>query len=109
MSQKIKLLEEKIEKTKLSLLEMKDIRPGSLSQQFRDPEKQEGGFWQLNCTFLGKTTTDYVRPDSLKTIRSEIKEYQSFKKKIDRLIELSIQLSRLRVKESKKSVSNKIG
>ena len=96
-------LKERIAAIKAQLLEVGDMRPGSLSQQFKNPKEKQGAFWQLNCTFGGKTSTEYVRPDSLESVRAELQEYLRFRTLVDQWIEASIQLSRVQKRRVKTS------
>jgi len=92
-------LERRIARTKSQLLKIGPMRPGSLSQQYRKPKDKTGPFWQLNCTHNMKTTTEYVRPECLTEIRTELLEYQKFRKLVERWIDDSLTLSRLKVKK----------
>lgn len=94
-------IEAKIAAIKTKLMSIGEMRPGSLSQQFKKPKEREGAFWQLNCTFQGKTSTEYVRPDSMAFIRAELKEYQRFRRLVDQWVAASILLSRLKKRKIK--------
>lgn len=99
-SNRIPQLEARIAKTKMQLQNIGPMRPGSLSQQFRKPKERKGAFWQLNCTHKMKTTTEYVRPECLPQIRLEIREYQKFRRLVERWIEDCLAVSRLKVKKT---------
>src|SRR5947209_13476492 len=67
-------LQAQIEKVKAELLKLGPMRPGSLSQQYSACQKpgckcvdpahpqKHGPFYQLSYTHLGKSTTQFVRP-----------------------------------------------
>ena len=101
MNKSLASIENKIAKLKEKIAGIGDMRPGSLSQQFKNPKDKQGGFWQLNSTFLGKTSTEYVRKDSLAFIRAELKEYLRFRRLADQLVAENIKRSRLKMKLAK--------
>jgi len=99
-TQKIAQLETRIQSIQEQLQTIGAMRPGSLSRQFRKPKEKKGAFWQLNCTHKMRTTTEYVRPECLPQIRAELKEYQRFRKLVEKWIENSLLISRLKTKKA---------
>jgi len=100
MRTRLNEISQQIADIKVALAEIRDMRPGNLNQQFRKPKDKKGGYYQLNYTHKNKTRTEYVRQGMIETIRSEISEYQKFRALCDKWIELSIEASKRRVKES---------
>lgn len=81
---------------KQRLVDLGDMRPGTLSVQYRNPTERKIPFNQISYTYRGKSRSEYVRPENLEVVRREIQAYKSFKRILDRLINLSIRASRIR-------------
>ena len=99
--QSLKKLEARIAEIRRQFMEMGDMRPGTLSVQYRKPEEKKTPFNQLSYTHKGKGRSEYVRTENLPAIRREIKAYKRFKTLVDELVSLSMEASRLRCKERK--------
>jgi hypothetical protein len=89
-------IENRIRALKRHLASVGNMRPGSLSVQYRNPAQQKTPFHQVSYTHKGKSRSEYVRPENVETVRREINAYKRFKSMLDQLIALSIQASRLR-------------
>lgn len=83
------------------LAEIEDMRPGTLSVQYRKPEEEKYPFHQLSYTFKGKSRSEYVRSENLAVIQGEIEAFKRFKALSEKIVELSIEASRIRCKEKK--------
>jgi hypothetical protein len=94
-------LESEINKTKQLLLELGDMRPGSLSRQMRKAKEKYGAYWQLSYTHMGKGRTEYIKPETLKQVKTEVANYKRYRKLSDRLVKLSIEKSRLKMELGK--------
>ena len=88
---------ERVKKIKEELKEMGPMRPGTLSRQYKSPQKKAGAYWQLSYTRKMKSRTEYVRPDSVLEIRRQIAAYKRFKILIDRWVDLAIEYSKLKM------------
>ena len=88
-------IERRIEKIKAELAEMGEMRPGSLTRQYKDPEYQSGPYYQLSYTLDMKSRTEYIRRGCVSDIRRQIRNYKRFKKLSGEWIVLSIAHSRL--------------
>jgi hypothetical protein len=88
-------IEKEIQSIKSQLLELGDMRPGSLTKQYRHPKERTGAFFQISYTHQMKSKTEYVRPEFVKEVRQQIRNYKKFKKLIEKWIELGIQYSQL--------------
>jgi len=87
------------------------MRPGSLSKQYnvcgnpgcrcKDPvkPKRHGPYLQLSYSRGGKSKTEFIRKEMAPRVRRELKNYKGFEQLRDELIDLSIELSRLRGSE----------
>ena len=120
MNAKARALQERIEKIKREISALGDLRPGYLSQQFNvcgtakcrckaDPPQRHGPYYQIGWTRKRKSTSRFVRKPHVSRVRREIKNYERLQSLIDRWIELSIQLSDLRLKEGTASTSARSG
>lgn len=91
-------IERRIERIKAELAEMGEMRPGSLTRQYKDPESQRGPYYQLSYTLDMKSRTEYIRRECVSDIRRQIRIYKHFKKLSGEWIALSIEHSRLTMK-----------
>ena len=89
-------VENKIAALKQRLVRLGDMRPGTLSVQYRNPAQQRTPFNQISYTHKGKSRSEYVRPANLPVIRRELANYRTFKTITGQLVTLSIKASRLR-------------
>ena len=112
--QKIHRWQERIRRIKEDLLDLGDMRPGALSEQYnvcgnpncrckdsKNPKKH-GPYYQLSYTHKGKSTTEFVTKDRVSEVRQQIRNYRSFKKLIEEWVDLSIKIAKLRKQESRK-------
>ena len=102
-TKKIQKLEDKISKLKQSISSLGNLRPGSVSQQIAGgPNRKPRKYWQISYTYKMRSRTDYLRDDLVDSVKNETLEYKKFKKIIDEIIELSIQLSKEKIEIAKK-------
>jgi len=87
-------LEADIRQVQVALASLGPMRPGTLSQQFRQPKTREGECSQLSYTYQGKSRTEYVRPAEVAAVRQEVAEYQRFKTLTARWVDLALERSR---------------
>ena len=104
MEVKIEKIENEIVEIKQKLMGIGDMRPGSLTQQFRKPKEKVGGFFQVSYTHKMKSRTEYVRLDYVETVRIEIQNYKEFKKLTEKWSDLALELSLYKMKLSKQKV-----
>lgn len=100
-AKRLKQIKEKIQKIKSQLLEIQQMRPGSLSRQFKNPKEKKGGYHQLSYTYKMRSRTEYIRPEFVDEIQEQVAVYKRFRKLIKEWIELSIEYSRLKMKQTK--------
>ena len=91
-------IERRIEKIKVELAEIGEMRPGSLTRQYKDPERGSEPYYQLSYTLDMKSRTEYIRREWVSDIRRQIRHYKRFKKLSGEWIVLSIEHSRLAMK-----------
>ncbi|MEI9479813.1 MAG: DUF6788 family protein [Deltaproteobacteria bacterium] len=96
MDRTLKKIEKKIEKIKKELMEIGEMRPGSLTLQYRKSKSKDKqlGFYQVSYTHKMKSKTEYVRPQHVENMKTQIKTYKKFKKLVETWIDLSIEHSR---------------
>jgi hypothetical protein len=103
----LKQLENQIKKIKNEISQIGEMRPGSLSLQYKNPKEKKGSYYQLSYTHKMKSRTQYVRPESVEEIRKQITVYKRFKKLVERWIELAIKHSQVKMQQTTKNSSNK--
>jgi hypothetical protein len=99
---RIEQIYKRIESIKAELTAIDEMRPGSLSKQFKEPDVQRGAYYQLNYSHGGRSRTEYVAPAFLRDVRRQIGNYKRFKALTAEWIELSIGQSRLKIKSAGK-------
>ena len=100
---RIRQIETQIEKIKTQLQEIGEMRPGSLTRQYRVPKEKSGPYYQLSYMHKMKSRTDYVRPQFVGRVRKQAAAYKRFRKLVDRWIELAILHSKLTIEIDKKN------
>ncbi len=99
---RIRQIETQIERIKEQLQEIAEMRPGSLTRQYRVPKEKVGPYYQLSYMHKMKSRTDYVRPQFVAIIRKQVATYKRFRKLVERWIELAILHSKLTMEIDKK-------
>ena len=102
---RLKQIERRIERIKEALSKIGPMRPGSLTQQYKDPKAKSGPYWQISYTRNMRSRSDYVRAHCVARIRKEISTYKRFRKLMDEWVDLGIEASKLRMKIDKKQGS----
>jgi len=102
---KLRQIEKQIETIKAQLQDIGEMRPGSLTQQYKVPKEKIGPYYQLSYMHKMKSRTNYVRPQFVSQIRKQVANYKRFKKLTERWIELAIQHSTLTMDIAKKKGS----
>jgi len=102
---KLQQIENQINKIKTELQQLGEMRPGSLSRQYKVPKKQIGPYYQLSYTHKMKSRTEYIRSEFVNEIKQQVAVYKKFKKLIERWIDLAIDYSRLKMKLAKRAKS----
>jgi hypothetical protein len=99
---RLEQIHKRIERIKAELLAIDEMRPGSVSKQFKDPDLKRGAYYQLNYFAGGRSRTDYVATTVLRDVRRQIGNHKRFKALTAEWVELSIEQSRLRIKAASK-------
>jgi hypothetical protein len=87
-------IEKQIEAIKQEILEIGEMRPGSLSLQYKNPKEKTVSFYQLSYTYKMKSKTEYIRPQFVYEIKRQIENYKKFKKLTEKWIDLAIEFSK---------------
>ncbi len=97
-NKKLAQIEQRIQKTKTKIVLIGEMRPGSLTRQYKHSEDQTGAYYQISYTLDMKSRTEYVRKECVRDIRRQIANYRRFKKLTTEWIRLSIEHSKLSMK-----------
>jgi len=106
-------LKNRIQKIKQQIAALGDLRPGALSQQYNicgnpscqckaTPPVKHGPYYQISFTWKGKSTTQFVRDDDVPEARRQLENYRQLRELVEQWVTLSLELSRLRVRERRK-------
>ena len=98
-----KNLAARIDAAKKAISGLGDMRPGHLSSQKRASGRNVREYAQLSYTFQKRSRTDYVQPEDMERIRSEIDTYRKFKGLCERLVALSIAESKRKTQQRVKA------
>ena len=101
-------LERQIAKVKRELVELGDLRPGSLSPQYNvcgklncrckaTPPEKHGPYYQVSYTRKGKSSSKFVKQRDLPAVCEQLDNYERMKTLIDCWIDLATELSTLRL------------
>ena len=111
---RLQQFEEQIQQTQRQLLALGDMRPGSLSRQYNvcgkagcrckaaQNPKRHGPYHQLSYVHRGKSTSQFIRPAMVKTVKSQIANYKAFRKLTERWIDLALKTAKLKLAAAKK-------
>jgi hypothetical protein len=99
-SKSIQQIEDEIQAIKSQLQALGEMRPGSLTRQYRNRKERTGAFFQISYTHRMKSKTEYVRPAFVKNVRRQIRNYKKFKKLVERWVALGILHSQLTMKSA---------
>ena len=94
----LRQLENRIERVKAKLSKIGPMRPGSLTQQYKNPKEQTGAYYQLSYTLDMRSRTEYIQKDCLGEVRRQINQYRRYKQLNAEWISLSIEHSKLWMK-----------
>ena len=78
-SKRLTVIRKRIGSIKAQLASIEDMRPGSLTRQYKDPENRNEPYYQLSYTRQMRSRTEYVPRDYLPEVRREIRNYKRFK------------------------------
>ena len=97
-SKRLDEIRKRLDRIKAELAAIDEMRPGSLTRQYKDPQTPSGSYYQLSYTRDMKSRTEYIARDCLRDVRRQIGNYKRFKALTAQWIALSIEQSRLKMK-----------
>jgi hypothetical protein len=112
MTTRIDQWQERIQRIKKELVELGDMRPGSLTEQYnvcgkagcrcKDPKepKKHGPYYQISYTHMGKSTSEFVKKHLVAEARQQLRNYARFKKLTDEWVALSLKIIKARKKSA---------
>lgn len=98
----MKEIENRINEIKKELQQLGDLRPGSLTKQYKKPMEKEGAFYQINYTHLMKSRSDYVRKEFVNEMKKQTKEFKKMKALIEEWVDLGIKKSKILMKTKRR-------
>ena len=104
MQKRVLQIQRRIEKIKQQFQGVGEMRPGSLTRQYKKPKEKKGGFYQISYTYRMKSKTEYVRPEFIKDLKGQIVNFKKFKKLTQEWTDLAIELSILKIKIAKNNL-----
>jgi hypothetical protein len=104
MPTKTAKIEQRIEAIKMELMELGDMRPGSLSMQTRS---WGGQYCQLSYTHRGKGHTEYIRNDIREQTEQQLQNYKRFKALTLEWMDRAIELAKIKAQLKKAKDSRK--
>lgn len=96
MRERLRKLEKQIQRIRDEVYKIRDMRPGSVSCQYKDPRAKAGAYHQLSYTYKMKSHTEYVPLEQMVEIKRQTAEFRRFRKLIDKWTELAIEHARLK-------------
>jgi hypothetical protein len=90
-------IEKQIDKIKQELLDIGEMRPGSLTKQYRNAKEKKWEFYQISYTHKMKSKTEYVRAPHVDDLKQQINTYKKFKALMEKWIDLSIEHSKIKM------------
>lgn len=100
--ERLDAIKKRITAIKQELLNIGEMRPGSLTRQYKDPKSRAGPYYQLSYTHQMRSRTDYVPRSALPELRPQIRNYKRFKSLTAEWVALGIEHSRLKMKLARK-------
>ena len=88
---------------KAELATIGEMRPGSLTRQYKDPKNRRGAYYQLSYTRDMKSRTEYVPRERVGEVRRQIANYKRFRSLVDQWVKLSIERCRLLIRSTRGS------
>jgi len=106
----VEKLEAQIAQIKTQLQKHGAMRPGSLSRQYnvcgkpgcrcKDPTRprRHGPYYQLNYVYRGKKTSQFIRREILRRVRTELANYKQFRRLTEQWIGLALKVAQAKDK-----------
>lgn len=96
----------RIAQIKTDLAQLGPLRPGHLSQQYNvcgtagcrckaEPPEKHGPYYQISYTWQGKSSSQFVRRESLPAVQQQLRNYQRLRALVDEWIGLGLAVAKL--------------
>lgn len=114
----LKKIERKIESTKKLLMNIGEMRSGSLSKQYnicgkagcrckdKKNPKKHGPYYQLSYSNKGRSTSQFIKDEFLEDTKIQIKNYKKFKELTGLWVELALEYAKLKIEIAKENLKN---
>jgi hypothetical protein len=108
-------IEKRIRKIKKELMELGELRPGSLSQQYnvcgkaicrcKDPKnpRRHGPYYQVSYGRKGKSSSTFVRPEDVAAVKKQLANYKKLMQLVNLWIDLGLEQSQITGKATRKN------
>jgi len=106
-NKKVETFLQKITATKNELMNLGDMRPGSVTKQFHKRGDKKWPYWQISYTQNKRSKTEYLKDEFVEKIKAEVATYKKFKKLVEKLTNLNVELSIERLNILKAQQKNK--
>jgi hypothetical protein len=106
----IQTLRARLARIQAQLQALGPMRPGSLSRQYnvcgqpgcrckdlRKP-RRHGPYYQLNYTYAGRKTTEFIRRQDVRAVRAQLANYRTFRRLVERWVGLAIRLAKIQTR-----------
>lgn len=110
-------IEAKIQKIKEKLMDIEEMRPGSISKQYnvcgspnckckdqRNPKKH-GPYYQLSFVRKGKSSSQFIKKEFLQDAKKQTDNFKIFRKLCDDWVDLALQHAKLKLEISKEKLA----
>jgi len=116
MDPRPRALERRIERIKLQIGRLGELRPGSLSEQYtvcgnpscrckRDPAFRHGPYVHLGWTRKRQSRTRFIRRPEVAEVRAQLRNYERLRKLVDEWVEASTELCELKLRRRRGTLS----
>ena len=116
---KIKDMESRVEKIKLALQKVGEMRPGSLNKQMTvcgrsgcacvDPKKpkKHGPYYQLSYVHQGKSTSQFIQKELVPTVTQQLENYKMFKSLTVEWVDIALAIAKEKLSADKEQLKTK--
>lgn len=91
-NKKVETLLKKITTTKNELINLGDMRPGSVTKQFHKRGDKKWPYWQISYTQNKRSKTEYLKDEFVEKIQREVATYKKFKMLVEKLVKLNVEI-----------------
>ena len=91
-------IDKRIDEIKKEIVLIGNMRPGSLTKQYKDSENKTGAYYQISYTHERRSRTEYVRQEHVKEVGKQVDNYKRYKELTTEWVSLSIERSKLEMK-----------